>query len=326
MPGMISFMRQSYPGKPTFTEQDIPDLTAKVVVVTGSNTGLGKELAQILYAKNAKVYMMARSESKTRSAMDSIRAAHPTSQGELVYIALDLSDLHKVKQAAQEFLARESHLHYLFNNAGVGYPAAGSKSKQGYELQLGVNCIGTFALTKLLDPALVAAARALPQRASVRVIWMSSSAAEGISPDNFVENLSTIEKRSSMDQYFISKLGTYLYATEYAQRHQQDGIVSIPINPGNLDSELWRTQGAVVSCILRKTLLHPPIYGAYTASFAAFSTKVTMEKTGSFVAPWGKFWDLPKNVLDLTKTPSQGGNGTARKFWDWTDEQIKPYM
>ncbi|UKZ78269.1 hypothetical protein TrVFT333_006005 [Trichoderma virens FT-333] len=325
MPGSISFMQQSFPGAPKFTDKDVPDLKGKTVIVTGSNTGLGKIMAQILYSKNAKVYMMARSEEKTKTAIDSIKSTVGKSDGELIYLNLDLSDIPSAKASAEEFLRREKNLHLLFNNAGVGYPEPGSKTKQGYELQLGVNCLGTFAFTKTLTPALVATAKTAPAN-SVRVIWVSSSAAEAITPNNYVENLSKLEKMGAFEQYCVSKLGNYWHATEFAARYKADGVISIPLNPGNLDSDFWRTQSAVMTYILRKTLLYPPIYGAYTNLFAAFSPEVTLEKTGTFVAPWGQFWVLSKEMIAGSISKSEGGTGIASRFWDWTEAQIKPYM
>ncbi|KAL7942025.1 hypothetical protein V8C42DRAFT_333382, partial [Trichoderma barbatum] len=325
MPGTISFMKQSFPGSPKFTDKDVPDLKGKTVIVTGSNTGLGKVMAQILYSKNAKVYMMARSEEKTKTAIDSIKSTVPKSAGELIYLKLDLSDIPSATASAEEFLRREKSLHLLFNNAGVGYPEPGSKTKQGYELQLGVNCLGTFAFTKTLTPALVATAKTSPAN-SVRVIWVSSSAAEAIAPTNYVEKLSKLEKMGAFEQYCVSKLGNYWHATEFAARYKAAGVISIPLNPGNLDSDFWRTQGAMMTCILRKTLLYPPLYGAYTNLFAAFSPEVTLEKTGTFVAPWGQFWTVSKEMIAGTISKSEGGTGIASSFWDWTEAQIKPYM
>ncbi|KAL7952466.1 hypothetical protein V8C34DRAFT_319004 [Trichoderma compactum] len=234
----------SFPGAPKFTDKDVPDLTGKTVIVTGSNTGLGKVMAQVLYSKNAKVYMMARSEEKTKTAIDSIKSTVTKSGGELIYLKLDLSDIPSAKASAEEFLRREKNLHLLFNNAGVGYPEPGSKTSQ---------------------------------------------AAEAIAPKNYVENLSKIEKMAAFEQYCVSKLGNCWHATEFAARYKAAGVVSIPLNPGNLDSDFWRTQGKLMTCILRKTLLYPPIYGAYTNLFAAFSPEVTLEKSHSFVAPWGQF-------------------------------------
>ncbi|KAH8651200.1 hypothetical protein BX600DRAFT_418388 [Xylariales sp. PMI_506] len=314
------------PAKPKFTEDNLNDLEGKVIIVTGSNTGLGKEIARIVYSKNAKVYMMARSEEKTRKAMQEITEAEPKSSGELHFIRLDLSDLATIKTSAEEFLRQEQKLDILFNNAGVGYPDKGSKTKQGYELQLGVNCVGTFALTKLLTPVLASTARAAPTPGSVRVVWVSSSAAEGVSPKDYVERLGEVEQMGQLDQYSISKLGNYLHAAEFAARHRADGIISNSLNPGALDSDFWRSQGTITTTLLRKTLLHPPVYGAYTSLFAGFSPEVTMEKSGLHVAPWGQLWKVSKDMVDATKSQAEGGAGTAQKFWEWSEAQVKAYL
>jgi retinol dehydrogenase-12 len=77
----------------------------------------------------------------------------------LAFLRLDLADLTTIKASAEEFLSKETKLHVLFNNAGVMCPPQGSKTPQGYELQLGTNNIGTFMFTKLLTPILNATAR-----------------------------------------------------------------------------------------------------------------------------------------------------------------------
>lgn len=261
------------------------------MIVTGSNTGVGKETAKILYSKNAKVYMMARSEEKTKEAIDSIKADVPNSTGELIFIRLDLADLSSIKTTTDEFLRREQKLHVLFNNAGVGYPGKGSKTKQGYELQLGVNCIGAFAFTQQLTPILVSTAKTSPA-GSVRVVWVSSSAALASSPKDLMASLPEMDNKASYTQYFASKLGNYLHSTEFARRHEADGVVSVSLNPGNLDSDFWRTQGACVAWILRKTVLYPALFGAYTSLFAGLSPEVTLEKSGSF----GEYHDSIPNA------------------------------
>lgn len=225
--------------------------------------------------------MMARSEEKAKKAIDDIKTAVPKSKGDLIFIRLDLANLPSIKVTADEFLRREQKLHLLFSSAGVAFPEKGSKTKQGYEVQLGVNCIGTFALTKLLTPTIVSTAKMSPPN-TVRVIWVSSSAAEGTSPKGFMERLPDIEKKAATEKYFTSKLGNYFHATEFAARHKADGIISLPLNPGNLDSDLWRTQGPLMTFILRKLFLYPPIYGAYTMLFAGCSSQVTLDKSGCF--------------------------------------------
>jgi len=323
----LDAISQLYPPKPSFTEENIPELKGKIYIVTGANTGVGKELAQLLYAKNAKVYVAARSQEKATKAIEDIKMAAPQSSGDLVFLSLDLADLSTIKKSAQEFLSKESKLHVLFNNAGVMNPAQGSKTAQGYELQLGVNDIGTFMFTKLLTPILVETAKTEP-KGTIRVVWVASSAAEGMSPPGGVnmDNLDYHEDKAAMHKYGVSKAGNYFHATEFAKRYRAAGVVSIPLNPGNLNSDLWRTQGSLSSKFLRTFVLHPSIYGAYTELFAGLSPQVTIEKTGDWVVPWGRFMKLRKDLVQGSKSEAEGGTGIAEKFWEWNEEQIKPFL
>ncbi|KAH8167400.1 hypothetical protein CIB48_g828 [Xylaria polymorpha] len=281
-PSLWDQLSQVFPPKPGFTERDLPQLHEKVYLITGANTGLGKELGRMLYSKHAKVYIAARSEARANAAIDDIKKAEPASQGELVFIKLDLADLSTIKASAQNFLQREKKLHVLFNNAGVMKPdPAHSKTAQGYELQLGVNNVGTFMLTKLLTPILVATAKTEAPGA-VRVVWVGSSAGEAPpAPKGGVplDNLDYHNDLGWFPKYCISKAGNYLQGAEFARRYQGDGILSITLNPGNLDSDLWRNQSYIMGKILKWFVLHPLINGAYTELFAGLSPEVTMEKS-----------------------------------------------
>lgn len=265
--------------------------------MTGANTGVGKELAQILYSKHAKVYVAARSEEKALAAIESIKAATPDAEnpGELVFLRLDLADLTTIKASAEEFLSKESKLHVLFNNAGILAPHSGlPRTPQGYELHLGVNNIGTFMFTKLLTPILAATAKTEPPN-TVRVIWVSSSGAEGGSyyPGGVnMDNLDYHKSSPHVIRYCSSKAGNYLHATEYARRHKSDGIVSVALNPGNLNSDLYRDQWAIIGFVIRNTVLHPSIFGAYTELWAGLSPEVTLEKSGE----WSRFYPSLENV------------------------------
>ncbi|KPM41455.1 hypothetical protein AK830_g5057 [Neonectria ditissima] len=341
-------LSQLYPPKPTFTEKHLPALNDKasfvhflsrfstntgltrlqVYIVTGASGGVGKELAQMLYAKNARVYVAARSEEKAAAAIDAIKAAAPESSGQLTFLHLDLADLSTISASAKQFLERESKLHVLFNNAGVMNPAQGSKTAQDYELQLGVNNIGTFMFTKLLTPTLATTAK-IEDPGTVRVVWVSSSAAESPYAPSGGVDMSDIEKRLDKGvfaSYALSKAGNYLHAGEMAKRFREDGIVSVPLNPGNLASDLWRTQGSWASWFLRTFVLHAPKYGAYTELFAGLSPQVTLEKSGQWIGPWGRFLLVRSDLQQGLKTKEEGGLGTAEAFWDWTEAKIKPYL
>lgn len=288
---LSSTWTQFLPPKPQFTEKDVPDLHGKVYVVSGSNTGVGKEVARILYTKNAKVYVAARSEDKAKGAIEDIRKAAPSSTGSLVFLHLDLSDLNSVKAAVQSFTEQEEKLHVLFNNAGVMVSPVEPplKTVQDYEMALGVNCVGTFLFTKLLTPLLVATAKSEPP-ATVRVVWLSSFGLELFAAENIgisLDNLDYHTPKPATERYGISKCGAWALGVEFARRHKADGIASVPINPGNLASELARDQTFGLK-LVAKLAGYPPVQGACTELFAGLSPEVTMEKSGS----WGECFRL----------------------------------
>ena len=199
----------------------------KVFIVTGATSGVGRELAKILYAHNAKVYIGARSEGKALEVIRQTKSQYPGSTGDIVFLPLNLEDLTTIRRSAEEFLSKEDRLDVLWNNAGVLGPVPGLKTKQGYELQLGTNTIAPFLFTKFLTPILVRTAKmSLP--GSVRVIWVSSSAAELMAPSGGldVNDLDSSEK-PFLHLYGVSKAGNVLHSKEYARLYMDDGVVSL---------------------------------------------------------------------------------------------------
>lgn len=159
--------------------------------------------------------------------MAEIRREHPTSSGQLEYLYLDLGDLTTIRKSAEEFLRKESRLDVLWNNAGVMVPPPGSKTVQGYELQLGTNNLGHFLFTQFLHPILRETAKTAPS-ASVRVIWVSSSVAE-MAPRPAIDfsNMDYHREEGLWTKYARSKAGNVLHATEFARRNVDDGIISL---------------------------------------------------------------------------------------------------
>lgn len=185
-------------------------------------------MAQILYEHNAKIYVAARSAQKASAAIQTIQTAVPKSTGELIFLHLDLDDLTTIKKSADEFLAKETKLHILFNNAGVWLPPQGSKTKQGYESQIGVNNLAPQLFTKFLTPILIETAK-VSKPGEVRVVWTSSSAGELACPKGGVEmdNLDYKVDKSPMFKYGVSKAGNIFQGTEFARRYSRTGIVSV---------------------------------------------------------------------------------------------------
>jgi len=214
---------------PTLLQIPLPNLTKRqVFIVTGASSGLGQELAQILYSRNAKVYVAARSQEKANNAIDSIKSAFPNSRGQLIYLHLDLNDLTTIKASADDFLSKEDKLNVLWNNAGVMATPQGSKTNQGYEMQLGINNVAPFLFTKLLAPILINTAKS-SILGSVRVVWVSSSGAEGFSPPGGVDmqNLNYKVDKSPIHKYGVSKAGNILHSKEFARRYGNSGVISV---------------------------------------------------------------------------------------------------
>lgn len=306
-------------------------------------------MAQILYSKNANVYVAARSEDKANRAIADIKKTWPHSKGKLIFLHLDLADLSTIKPTVERFTSQESQLHVLFNNAGVQAlkNTDGSiKTAQGHELHLGVNVIGVFLFSKLLTPTLVATAKTEPPN-TVRVVWVSSMGTEVIGEKSCGISLDYLKywpSMSPLERYGLSKAGNWLHGAEYAKRYQADGVVSIPCNPGHLQTDLYREGGRLFKAALGVLALFPPINGAYTEIFAGLSPAITMKESGEWgelfphcclcythreltavVIPWGRLHQIRKDLQDATKTEAEGGNGYAKKFWEWSEDQVREF-
>ena len=134
-------------------EQDIPTLTGKVAVITGANSGIGYEAAGILAQKGAHVVLAVRNESKGVKAAREIRSRLPTA--DLEVMVLDLASQASIHTFADAFVAKHDRLDLLINNAGV-MAIPRRETADGFEMQLGTNHLGHFALTGLLlKPLLV---------------------------------------------------------------------------------------------------------------------------------------------------------------------------
>lgn len=107
-------------------------------------------------------------------------------------------------------------------------PPQGSKSAQGYELQLGTNCLAPWLFTKLLTPLMIETAKTAA-KGDVRVVWLASSIAELRSPKGGVDmdNLDYKKDQLAWTKYGVSKAGNFLYAVEFAKLYKQDGIISV---------------------------------------------------------------------------------------------------
>ncbi|MGW2095051.1 SDR family oxidoreductase [Promicromonospora sukumoe] len=146
----------------------VSDQTGRTVVVTGANSGTGREAAKRLAAAGARVVLAVRNPEKGADALAEVLATRPDAQAEVRL--LDLADLASVRAFADGLAGDLDRLDTLVNNAGVMAPPQRYETADGHELQWGTNFLGPFALTNLLLPLLLAAP-------APRVATMSSGVA-----------------------------------------------------------------------------------------------------------------------------------------------------
>ncbi len=204
-----------------WVEQNIPDLTGKLAIITGANSGLGLEASRILAGKGARVALAVRNTARGDEAVRRIRASVP--RADLEVMSLDLASLASVRRFAGSFLSTHDRLDILINNAGV-MAIPRRVTADGFEMQLGTNHLGHFALTGLLLPLILATPLA-------RIVTVSSSA-HVLGRINFadLQHAQTFEvsetskvcpssgRYSAWGAYGQSKLANLLFAYELQRR------------------------------------------------------------------------------------------------------------
>ncbi|AWS41153.1 SDR family oxidoreductase [Streptosporangium sp. 'caverna'] len=212
----------------------VPDQSGKFAVVTGANSGTGKEAVRRLASAGARVVMAVRTVAKGEQARAEILARHPHANLEIRRI--DLADLASVKEFADGLIADGTPLDLLINNAGVMAPPTRMTTADGFELQFGSNYLGPFALTVRLLPTVLAAA-------APRVVTMSSGTAH-YGRITF-EDLQRERRYSPNRAYAQSKLADLMLTRHLAAVAAQRGwnLMSNGAHPGYTLTNL-QTAGA----------------------------------------------------------------------------------
>jgi len=205
-----------------WTSEQIPDQSGRTAVVTGANSGLGLVSARELARHGASVVLACRNSAKGAQALRTIQAAAPDAQLELA--ELDLGDLASVQAFADGFRSSHDGLDLLINNAGVMAPPR-RETTDGFELQLGTNLLGHFALTGRLIGA-------TEGRDDARVVTLSSNAHK-MGRINF-EDLQSERGYKRWGAYGQSKLADLMFALELDRRLRAAGRAtkSVAAHPG----------------------------------------------------------------------------------------------
>ncbi len=214
-----------------WTQEEIGDQRGRVAIVTGSNSGIGKATARHLVRHGATVVLACRDDAKARAAQAELLADDPPGSTEVE--VLDLASLTSIRDFAARVMARYARLDLLINNAGVMMPPM-SRTEDGFELQLGVNHLGHFALTGLLLERL----RATP---GSRVVTVSSMAHRSGAMD--FDDLQWASRRyKKMASYGQSKLANLLFTFELQRRLDAVGskMKATAAHPGWTATDLAR--------------------------------------------------------------------------------------
>lgn len=288
-------------------EGDIPDLTGRVIVVTGANSGIGYEAARGFAQHGAHVVLACRNRAKAEAAVASI--ADLTANPSLEILDVDLGDLDSVAAAAKQFLADHDRLDVLVNNAGL-MAIPRQTTAQGYEMQFGVNHLAPFALTGHLLDRLLATDRA-------RVVAISSM---GHRPGKIhFDDLQGEKRYGPWIAYFQSKLSNLLFTYELQRKLQARGASTIAVaaHPGGTNTNLGHESSGFVTWLMNAArpvasiVMQPAAMGALPTMRASTDPAVV---GGQYYGPdgLGEQRGYPKLVSSTKRSRDED---VARRLW-----------
>ncbi len=284
------------------------DLAGRRVLVTGANTGLGLATVEALAARGADVVMAVRDLDRGRAALESVRDRVPGARPALA--RLDLASLASIREFAAEQGDR-APVDVLVNNAGVSMTPRRTLTEDGFELQMGTNYVGHFALTALLLPALQRGERGRVVSISSMAAWLPRSMGAGLGEGG---------RYHREIAYARSKLACGIFGIELDRRLKIAGsqVSSVVAHPGWVRTELFgrssdRLSGAIHWFTSR--LAAPAAVGARSQVYAATAPELT---GGEFVGPRAVSHGRP----ELVRAPGlMTDPQVADELWRATEER-----
>ncbi|KAL6922429.1 hypothetical protein ACHAPO_010851 [Fusarium lateritium] len=297
-------------------EADIPDLTGKVIIVTGGSSGLGKESALQLAKHNpSTIFITARTEQRGNAAIKEIQDAVPDFKGQIKFLELDLSSFESIKKGATAFTSQSDRLDILMNNAGLMATPAGLTA-DGYEVQFGANYMGPALFTKLLLPTIVKTAE--QHGGDARVINLSSllfnqSPKEGI----LLSRAKTpLEDISSVARYGQSKLADYYHTRSLSKVYPTVKFVAVHpgvVNTGLFDDLRKRRPwlGKLIGVL--GSIFLTDVHAGAKAQLWASTAKSQSVRNGGFYNE--KLKEYTDSVLKDDKA--------VEELWNWTNKEFE---
>jgi len=268
-----------------WTAADIPRQEGKLAFITGANSGIGFQAARELARAGCAVILACRDTGKAEAARARILTEIPGAQIEIVQ--LDLASLESVRTAAEAFLATGRMLDLLVNNAGIMALPERRLTSDGFELQLGTNHLGHFALTGQLLPAMLSGDPRDPRR----IVTVSSIAHRGGTMD--FTNLQWQRGYKPWPAYRRSKLANLLFAFELERRLRRANVpvISVAVHPGVANTNLFAAGPGQGGGVIAKVILsfialvaQSEQQGALPSLYAATASAI---QGGHFYGPHG---------------------------------------
>ncbi|XP_019724991.1 retinol dehydrogenase 12 [Hippocampus comes] len=247
-------------------------LDNKTVVITGANTGIGKETARDLAARGARIIMACRDLERAEEARSEI--VEDTANDNVVVRKLDLSDSRSIRAFAELILKEEKQVNILINNAGI-MMCPYSKTADGFEMQFGVNHLGHFLLTYLLlDLIKFSAPARIVVVASVAHTWTGLR----------LDDLNSESSYDTVKAYGQSKLANVLFARALAKKLKGTGVSVFSLHPGVVQSDLWRHQHQCIQVAVKifSIFTKTTVEGAQTTLYCAVQPGLESQSGGYF--------------------------------------------
>ncbi|MHA1740299.1 MAG: oxidoreductase [Candidatus Heimdallarchaeota archaeon] len=296
-----------------WTTRNIPDLTGKIIIVTGANSGIGFEDAKVFTRNRAKTILACRNMEKANKALSKIQIENPEAQAEI--IQLDLGSLDSIKKFVAEFTEKYDHLDVLVNNAGI-LRVPYQKTMDGFESQVGINHLGHFVLTSLLFDVLA-------KTKDSRVVNVSSFGHKKGDTD-FDKFLYEEGKEYSKGKtYGRSKLANLLFTYELDRRLKKANIDTIAVasHPGFSNTSMADHMYSGLVQFLRKLLgfiLQSAEKGALPTIRAATDPEV---KGGEYYGIKGLFCNERRGRPVIVESSKKSYDlEDAKKLWEISEK------
>lgn len=276
---------------------------ARVAVVTGASSGIGKQIALALSAAGWRVIGTGRDPARTTLAEAEIRAASPT--GAATMLRADLSLMAGAEKLAEEIAALTDRVDLLVNNAG-GMTDALVMTTEGLEQNFAGNHLGPFLLTRRLLPLLRTAASGKPH-GTVRILNTASDASEMV-PGINLDDLQNLANWNTGLAYCTGKLANVLFTRGLAERLAEDGIISHAVHPGPVDSNFFSYAPADTQERTKDIQKFTEAEGA--------DTLIWLVDTPEAVDPSGSYWFQRQR---RAPNPLVEDKAVVDRFWDESD-------